>query len=106
MLEDGAQSATMCLESLAAGAMCERAQPQGAQYAVRLLSIAGTLRDASGVAVWPCYRADYNRTVELAHATLGEAGFARAWAEGQALLREQGTGAVLQYAVEIDGLEA
>jgi tetratricopeptide (TPR) repeat protein len=106
MLEDGAQSATMCLESLAAVAVRERAQPQGAQYAVRLLSIARTLRDASGVAVWPCDRADYAGTVDLARATLGEEGSAEAWAEGQALLREQGIVALLQYAVEIDRLEA
>jgi predicted ATPase/transcriptional regulator with XRE-family HTH domain len=106
MLEDGAQSATMCLEALAAVAVRERAQPHGAQRAVRLLSIAGTLRDASGVAVWPCYRADYDGTFAVARATLGEEGFAKAWAEGQALPREQGAVAVLQYAVEIDGLEA
>jgi predicted ATPase len=100
MIDDGAQSATTCLESLAAVAARGPKQPRGAQYAVRLLGAANTLRAASGVVVWPCDRPDYEGTIAAARAILGQERFAIAWAEGEAL---QGEGAValLEYAEQI-----
>jgi predicted ATPase/DNA-binding XRE family transcriptional regulator len=59
-----------------------------AERAARLLSAAETLYDTIGLP-WPEMRADYDRYVAAVRAQLGEATFAAAWAEGQAMTQEQ-----------------
>jgi predicted ATPase/DNA-binding SARP family transcriptional activator len=74
-----------CLESLAAVAVT-RDQPG---QAARLLGAAGSLRESIGAPLPPVERAEYDRTVEVARAALGEEVFVAVWAEGQAMPLEQ-----------------
>jgi predicted ATPase/DNA-binding SARP family transcriptional activator len=58
-------------------------------HGARLFSAAEALRQATGAVIW-CYdRADHERCMTVARAALGEAAFAAAWAEGQALSLDQ-----------------
>jgi tetratricopeptide (TPR) repeat protein len=69
------------LECLAAVAT---AQHQ-AERAARLLGAADALYERFGAARWPILLADYQGYVVAAHAALGEAAFAAAWAEGHGM---------------------
>jgi non-specific serine/threonine protein kinase len=55
-----------------------------AERAARLFGAAAEVREAGGLTSEPVYRADRERGVAKARATLGEAGFAAAWAAGRA----------------------
>jgi hypothetical protein len=57
--------------------------------AARLLGADDALRSRTGRAVDPGDRPDYEKTLSSVRAKLGEAAFATAWAEGQALTEEQ-----------------
>jgi hypothetical protein len=57
--------------------------------AARLLGAAPSLWAASHAHWWPNQRADFERVVSTTRAQLGEAEFAAAWAEGQAMAVEQ-----------------
>jgi non-specific serine/threonine protein kinase len=57
--------------------------------AVRLQAAATTMEDAVGTRVWPANRRERDAWLGRARAALGEAGFARHWAEGQAMTTEQ-----------------
>jgi predicted ATPase/DNA-binding SARP family transcriptional activator/Tfp pilus assembly protein PilF len=74
-----------CLEGLAAVAATE-ADPE---RAVRLLSMATTLRDKSGAVRMPGEEQEYEETLTIARVALGEPLFATAWAAGQSLTLEQ-----------------
>ena len=70
------------LEGLAAVATAQgRMEP-----AARLLGKAAALRDAIGVPVPPIERVDYERNVATVRASLNEAAFKAAWADGWALV--------------------
>jgi predicted ATPase len=56
-----------------------------AERAAQLYAAAAALREALGAPVPPADRADHERRVAAARATLGEAAFAAAWAQGRAL---------------------
>jgi DNA-binding SARP family transcriptional activator len=64
--------------------MAERNQARAA----RLLGAAQTLRASVGVALSPDLRVEHDQAMAAARAELGEAEFAEAWAEGQAMDRE------------------
>ena len=53
--------------------------------AARLLALAGREREEMGVVLPPVDRPHHERAAETAQDALGEAGFAAAWAEGEAL---------------------
>jgi hypothetical protein len=57
--------------------------------AVRLQAAATTMEDAVGTRVWPANRRERDAWLGRARAALGEADFARHWAEGQAMTTEQ-----------------
>jgi len=57
--------------------------------ATRLLAVAGAVRAAVGAPLPPIDRPDHDRVVAEARATLGDDGFAEAWAVGHALPLEQ-----------------
>ena len=84
-----------CLEGVAdvAQALGELAQ------AARLLGAAHVLRAALGAPLRPSDRPRYETLVEHTRAQLGEAAFAAAWVEGQAIPLEQSVG----YALDIGG---
>jgi predicted ATPase/DNA-binding CsgD family transcriptional regulator len=58
-------------------------------WAARLWGTVKSLRDSIGMPLPPVYRADYERSVAIAHASLGEKAFAKAWAEGRTMSPEQ-----------------
>jgi tetratricopeptide (TPR) repeat protein len=60
-----------------------------AQHAVRLLGAATALRLALGSPPPPADRIAHERALTAIRATLGEAAFAAAWAEGEAMTLEQ-----------------
>jgi tetratricopeptide (TPR) repeat protein len=64
--------------------------------AARLFGAAEALRESIGEAMPPVERAGYEGSLTAVRAALGEERFAAAWAEGQALSREQ----AIQYALE------
>jgi len=74
----------LCLEGLAGA----HAQGQPAR-AIQLLAAAAALRDSIRAPLPPAYRAITDRHLTAAHARLGEAVFAAAWAEGKAMPIEQ-----------------
>jgi predicted ATPase/class 3 adenylate cyclase len=74
-----------CLEGLASVAA---ARGDGA-LAVRLIASAEAQREALGLVVPPCDRAEHERILSLARALLDETAFAAARAEGRALAPEQ-----------------
>jgi len=57
--------------------------------AVRLLGAADAVRRPSGRGITACERREYDRALSSLRAQLGEAAFAAAWREGQALTLEQ-----------------
>ena len=63
--------------------------PDGARRAARLLGAAAAQFEAIGAVMWPADRFEYQRNLAAIRAVLGEAAFAAAWAEGQALTLEQ-----------------
>jgi predicted ATPase/class 3 adenylate cyclase len=82
----GAPPATAgCLESLAAIAS-EQGEPG---RAARLFGAAAALRDTAGTPLPARERAGYEQDLATARGRLSEAEFAAAWAEGQAMAREE-----------------
>jgi predicted ATPase/DNA-binding SARP family transcriptional activator len=78
-----------CLEGLA-GVFAARQHPEAALHAARLLGAAEKLRQAIGAPLSPSERPRYERSCHAARrATLDEAAFTAAWAEGQAMPLEQ-----------------
>ena len=75
------QGIALCLTGLA-GVAGAQAQPQ---RAARLLGAAESLREATGAAIEPSDRADYDRNVAAASAQLDKATWMAAWAEGRAM---------------------
>jgi tetratricopeptide (TPR) repeat protein len=57
--------------------------------ALRLLGAANTVRQAINTPIEPADLPEYDRALATARAALGEAAFAAAWAEGQAMTTEQ-----------------
>ena len=87
-----------CMEGLAAVALARGA----AERAARLLGAARGLREGVGAAVYT-YRPDRSlreRTEAVARERLGEAGFEKAWARGEAMGLER----AVEYALGRDGL--
>jgi predicted ATPase/transcriptional regulator with XRE-family HTH domain len=74
-----------CLEGLASVAWTQ-GQPR---RAARLFGAAEALRQTIGVPPPPVERANYEPSIARVRAHLGEATFAMAWAEGQAMTQEQ-----------------
>jgi predicted ATPase/transcriptional regulator with XRE-family HTH domain len=54
---------------------------------VRLFGAAEMLREAGGVAIWPARRTLYDRALDIARDSLGEAAFDAEWAAGRSLSR-------------------
>jgi non-specific serine/threonine protein kinase len=79
------------LEGLAGLAGAQGRQEQAA----RLFGAAEALLEISGVRLDACDRVDYDRNVAAVRARLGEAAFATAWTEGQAMTIEQ----AIEYAL-------
>ncbi len=61
------------------------------ERAARLLGAAGALRKAIDASIEPVDLAEYERTVQAARTTLGEAAFSTAWTEGEGMTMEQAT---------------
>jgi hypothetical protein len=80
------------LESLA-GLAAARGQ---ARRAARLGGAAAALRQEKGAPLPPAERSTHERAVHTVRTALGDEAFATAWAEGQALPREQ----AVAYALE------
>jgi predicted ATPase/transcriptional regulator with XRE-family HTH domain len=74
-----------CLEGLA-GLCVVQGEPV---RAVLLWGAAEELREALGTPIAPVYRADYESSVAVARAQIGEKDFAATWAEGQAMTLDQ-----------------
>jgi predicted ATPase/DNA-binding SARP family transcriptional activator len=80
----------------------------GAQYdsmthvrrAVRLFGAAQALRETLGAPIPPCNRAEYEQSVEVVRATLGEDAFAAMWAEGRTMTMGQAIDYALNDAQE------
>jgi predicted ATPase/DNA-binding SARP family transcriptional activator len=80
-----------CLEGFAGVAMassCTAEREDSLRRATRLFGAAATLRDAVGTPLPPYDRAAYEHHLAALRAGLGEAAFAAAWAEGQAMTLE------------------
>lgn len=84
--------AAWCLASLGSAAALDGQ----AERAARIWGAAEQLRTAIGGRTAPAARATYERAVARARAALGNAGFAAAWAAGQALTLEQAIDEALQ----------
>jgi tetratricopeptide (TPR) repeat protein len=69
-----------------------------AERAARLLGAAAAVRESRNVPIPPIERADVESAVARAQTALGEAAFAAAWAEGQAIPMEQMVAEALQLA--------
>ena len=67
------------------------------ERAARLWGAVAALREKTGKRAAPASRATYERAVDTARAQLGDAFFAAAWAEGQAMTLEQ----AIAYALEV-----
>jgi hypothetical protein len=79
------QGIATCLDGLAAVA-----SGQGdPERAARLLGAAAALRENRSIPLPPVERADLDRVMAGVRASLGEAAFAAAWAQGQAMPLEQ-----------------
>jgi hypothetical protein len=78
------QGIAFSLEGLATIA---RLESRG-DLAARLLGSAAALREAIGAPLPSAERTDYDRDVAAVRAQLGEAAFAKAWAEGRAMTLE------------------
>jgi predicted ATPase/class 3 adenylate cyclase len=65
------------------------AAQQQAQRATRLFGAAERFHEALYYSELPMWRAEHDRSVGAVHAQLGEATFAQAWAEGQAMTMDQ-----------------
>jgi hypothetical protein len=74
------------------------ARQQQWERAARLLGAAEGVCAKIGAAPPLAEREEYERAVRGAHAALGEAAFAAAWAEGRAMSLEQAMGAALEEA--------
>jgi predicted ATPase/DNA-binding CsgD family transcriptional regulator len=74
----------ICLEGLAEVAVAQ-GQPE---WAAHVLGAAAFLREALGVSPPANYPANYERTVAITQAQLGEERFAEAWAEGREMTLE------------------
>jgi hypothetical protein len=61
----------------------------GLEHAVQLQAAATTLEERVGTQVWPANRRERDGWLGPAHAALGEARFAGAWAVGRAMTMEQ-----------------
>jgi hypothetical protein len=72
------------------------------ERAVRLQSAATSLEEIVGTRVWSANRRERDVWLGQARATLGEASFAGAWAEGRTMTRER----VIAYALEDRRMEA
>ncbi len=59
------------------------------QDAARLFGASESIREETGRALPPLYRADYERAVNAVRAQLGESAFKAAWTEGRAMTLEQ-----------------
>jgi tetratricopeptide (TPR) repeat protein len=80
-----------CLEELA----CLAASQGQAEGAARLFGACNTWRAANHEPLFPWDGASYEEPLRTARSSLGEVGFAAAWAEGQAMSLEQ----AIQYAL-------
>jgi predicted ATPase/DNA-binding SARP family transcriptional activator len=69
-------------------AQVDRAEGQS-ERAARLFGAAEALRESLGAPLMPQYLPEYKREVAALRATLGEAKFEKAWAEGRALSLDQ-----------------
>ncbi|HEY5880614.1 MAG TPA: hypothetical protein VIU11_17010, partial [Nakamurella sp.] len=67
-----------------------------AERAVRLAGAAERLRAASGTRSWPVVRRDRERWLGAARRTLDDVEYQAAWAQGQAMNREE----AIAYALE------
>jgi DNA-binding CsgD family transcriptional regulator len=96
MVGDRLMSVT-CLEGLAeVGAM----QP-AAVRAAQLLGAAERFREENAAPVVPFYLASYERAVAALRVTIGEQGFAAAWAVGRTLLIDEALAAAQALAAEL-----
>jgi non-specific serine/threonine protein kinase len=87
----------MIVRSLDGLAMVAAGQEQPAR-ALRLAAASASLSELTMQPAYPIERADVDRALAPARQTLGEAGAATAWAEGQAMIPEQ----AIAYALEDD----
>jgi hypothetical protein len=74
-----------CLQTLAALAAAQGS----AERAARLCSAADALRTALAAPIPPAGRAEYEETVAVTRAALGDQAFASAWAAGSSMTMEQ-----------------
>jgi tetratricopeptide (TPR) repeat protein len=81
-----------CLEGLAGVARAKGCP----ERAAKLLGAASGLREASGAVILPYRRAEHEHLLESVKADLGDAWFAAAWAEGQAMSPEEAVTVALQ----------
>ncbi|GIK40881.1 MAG: hypothetical protein BroJett011_47140 [Chloroflexota bacterium] len=74
--------------------------------AARLFGAAAALLDASGASLNPIGRAAYDRNLVAMRASMVEAAFEAAWAEGQVMSQEQAIAEALRLAAELNPTEA
>ena len=85
-----------CLEGLAEILQAQANSPEMLRRAARFFSVAAGLRTAIGVPVELDERAAYDQKVAALRATLGDAAFMEAWAEGQHMPLEQAVSQALE----------
>ena len=67
--------------------------------AIQLLGAAEALREASTCPLFQVQRKEFDRTIPVARAVLGEAAFVRAWTDGRAMSLEQAIASALDEVV-------
>jgi non-specific serine/threonine protein kinase len=69
-----------------------------AEIAARLYGVAEALRETRGVPMWPAYRAEYEREVDVTRQALPSDAFAAAWTAGRSLALETAVAEALAFA--------
>jgi predicted ATPase/DNA-binding SARP family transcriptional activator/class 3 adenylate cyclase len=101
--QDRKKGVAVCLESLAAAVTHSSPPAEGgargeerSARAARLYGAAEALRETIGAPLPPANRPDRDRGIAAARATLGEAAFSAAWAEGRVMRVEQAIASALE----------